>query len=102
MPGDVLQNDDGVVHQHAHGQCDTAEAHDVQGDVEGIHEHERGQHGDGDGRGDDQRAADVLQEQVQHDHGEQATDDGGVAHLVDGRGDELGLVVDGHEFVVGG
>ena len=102
MPRDVLQDDDGVVHQHAHRQCDAAEAHDVQGDVEGVHEHERRQHRDRNGRCHDKRAADVLQEQVQHDHGEQGTDKRGVAHFVDGGGNELGLVVDGDQLVVAG
>ena len=102
VAGDVLQHHDGVVHQHAHRQGDAAEAHDVQGDVEGVHQHEGGQHRDRDGHGDDQGAAHVLQEEVEHDHREEGADDGRRLHFVDGRRDEGRLVVDLQQPVVRG
>jgi len=91
-PGDGLEHDDGVVHQHADAQGQPTEGHEVQGHVELVEQDERRDHREGNRHGDDEGRAHVAQEQVQHDHGQQAADERGVTHLADGLGDEHRLV----------
>ena len=46
---DVFQNHDGVVHQHADPQSQTAQGHDIQGEAAEIDQGEGGDDGDGNG-----------------------------------------------------
>ena len=69
---DVLQDDDGVVHHHPHGESQPGQAHHVQRPSEDQHQEEGSHHADRDGGGDHQRARGTAQKQKQHDHGEQS------------------------------
>ena len=83
---DVLQNNDGVIHDHTYAERDTAERHHAQH----VHNQERKQdtarHCDGNSHG----RAEVAQEKEQHDRGEQH------AHP-----DVLNSVINRHVDIVG-
>jgi hypothetical protein len=91
---DALEDHHCVVHQHANGQRDAAQRHDVERQIEGIHQHERAEHRHGDGDAGDERGARVTQESVEHQDRQQAADQRGGLDLADGGRDEPGLVVD--------
>src|SRR5205807_615313 len=55
----VLDDDDGAVHQEP--EVDGAQAHQVAGEPEGVHEKERDQQGEGNGQGHHQSGAQVAQ-----------------------------------------
>ena len=57
----VLGDDDRRVHEHADGDRDARQRHDVRGDIEVPHEEERGQDGDGKRDGHDEDRAEVEQ-----------------------------------------
>ena len=80
---DVLENDDGVVHQDPDHQRHGQEGHQVQGEVEEVHGREGRDQGAGDGDHDDQGVADAVEED-QHDQGDQ--DDGEQEVFLDGVG----------------
>jgi hypothetical protein len=94
VPHDVLQHDHRVVDQHAHRERDAAERHDVEREVEHVHQHESADYRDRDCKAGDEGRARVAQEEVEHEDREQAADQRRLAHLADRRGDELRLVVD--------
>ena len=77
VPEDVLQHDDGVVHEHADAQREAAEGDHVQRKAAEIHEAEGGQHRNGDGDGHHQNAAEVAQEHQEDEDGEERTKEGG-------------------------
>ena len=94
MAHDVLEHHHRIVDQHADSKRDAAERHDVERQVEKVHEHEgaddRNRYREA---GDDGRAG-VAQEQVQDQDREQAADQRRLAHFADRRRDESGLVID--------
>lgn len=87
---DVLQNNDGVIHDHTYAERDTAERHHVQRNAQHVHNQERKQdtarHCDGNSHG----RAEVAQEKEQHDRGKQH------AHP-----DVLNSVINRHVDIVG-
>ena len=68
----VLHHDDPGINQHADGNGDTAQGHDVGGDPHQLHGDEGDQHRDRQGEDDDQGALEVEQEDQDH----QGDDDG--------------------------
>ena len=64
---DVFDHHDGVIHQHTHAQCQTAERDHVQGDAGEIHKHHREHQADGNTQCHHQCGLEVLQEDGQHD-----------------------------------
>ena len=74
---DALEHDDRVVDQHADRERDAAQRHDVERQVERVHQHERAEHRDRDRDAGDQGGARIAQEQVQHQDREQAADQRG-------------------------
>ena len=101
MPENVLYNDNRAVHQHARAKCEAAEGHDVQGQIEVVHQIEGRNDGDGDGKTDDQRGAEITKEDVQdHDRQQQAID-GRLIDLAQRYFDELRLIVRDYNADVG-
>ena len=80
---DVFKHDDGVIDDHADAHGDAAEAHHVERQVAGVHQHEHREdangHGDRDGHG---RAA-AAQEQPRHDRREHDAEDDALKRGVD-------------------
>ena len=95
VPEDVLQHDDGVVHEHADPQCKTAEGDHVQREPAEVHQTEGGQHRNGDGDGHHQHTTEVAQEHQENEDGEERTVEGGVPDVGHRPADELGGVVKG-------
>ena len=90
----LLDDDDGRVHQLAHGDGDAAERHDVGRDPEHPERNERDEHGDGDGDDGNERARHVPQEE-QHDEDDRQDDlDERLLDVVDGPLDQVRAVVD--------
>ena len=94
---DVLENHDGVVHEHAHAQGQAAQGHEVQGEAAEVHEGEGGDHGDGDARGHDGGASDVPEKDEQDQDRQQAAVGQGRSHVRDGPLDVIGRVDDGND-----
>ena len=67
---DVLDLDGGLVHQHADGEREAAEGHDVDGLAGGPEQDHGAEQGERDVEDDDQRAAPVAQEDQHHEAGE--------------------------------
>ena len=89
---DVLQDDDGVVHQHPDAQRQPAQSHQVQREAAEVDHRECGNHGDRHRRRDDRGASQVPQEHQQDDDGERAAKHRGGAYIRDGSLDVLGGV----------
>ncbi len=68
---DVLADDDGVVDQDADGQRQAEQRHRVQGEAEGPHRDERGQHRDRQRQAGDDRRAPRVQEHEDDEDGQQ-------------------------------
>src|SRR5690606_24312512 len=58
----VLRHDDGGIHEHADGDGDPGERHDVGADAEKIHQDERDEDGDRQRESDDENAAEMPKE----------------------------------------
>ena len=101
-PKDVLQNHDGVVHEHADGEGQPRHGQDVQGHVRLIHHGKGGDHADRNRRGHDGGAANVAQEKQQHKKGDGDSHQARRRQVAQGLVDELGLVEDRLEFDVRG
>ena len=95
---DRFQHDDRVVHQHPDAQREATEGHDVQRGSGLVHHEEGGHDGDRDRNADDQGAAEVLEEEEQHQDGEEAADQGVVQHFADRGLDEARLVHAGDDL----
>jgi hypothetical protein len=93
VPEDVLQHDDGVVHDQADRQREAGEAHRVQREAAQVDQREGRDDRDRDRERDDQGGADVAEEEEQDDHGERAADQGVLLDPVHAVLDEAGLVV---------
>ena len=70
---DVLQHNDGVVHEHADGQRDAAKSEDVDRETGEVHEDERAQHRERDGERHDERGLHRLKEQGKNHNGQART-----------------------------
>ena len=93
MPFDVLDHDDGVVHDHPDGEHQAEQAEVVDGEPEGCHDGHRADQRDRDGQDRDDRRTPSLQED---DHDEDHEHHGlvdGLHQFVDAVGDEAGRVV---------
>jgi len=82
-PVNVLEHDDGVVHQHADAQRQATQRHDVQRQVIEVQQGEGRDDGNGNRGGDDDGASNVAQEQQQDDDGQQAAVHGRASHIAD-------------------
>ena len=91
----AFQDHNGVVNQHPDPQSQPAQRHDVETYVRAEHQ-EKGRHyREGDREADDGGAFEVAEEEEEHDDGEDAAEDGGVEHLVNGLLDK-GRLVENH------
>ena len=72
MAVSVLHHHNGGIDQHADGQRQAAERHDVRADVQEVHGNERGQHGDGQRENGHERGTEMEQK----DDADEADDDG--------------------------
>ena len=77
--GDIVNDDDRVVHHHADAQDKSGEGDDVDADAHEEEGQHRGEEGDNDGGDDEQGEAEVAHEEQNHDAGE---DDAGVEVLL--------------------
>ena len=80
VPEGVLDDDDGVVDEHAHPQGEAAQGQHVQRIARRVEGDERRDDGDGDGQGDDERRPPVEEEQEDEDDGQ----DGALPGVVGG------------------
>ena len=74
MAEGVLDHHHGVVDEHPYPQREATQGHQVQGVACAVQSDERGNDRQRNGQADDQRRAPVAQEQVDHQHGQQAAD----------------------------
>ena len=68
-PEDVLQYDDGVVDEQSDTQCQTAQGHDIQIDIEQMKQDKGRDDGYGNRQSDIQRTANIVQEEEKDDEG---------------------------------
>jgi hypothetical protein len=94
---DIFRHHDARVHQHADGDGDAGERHDVRGDAEPVHQDERNQDGGGQRQRDDEDAAEVEQEQDVRERHENDLLGERVLERVDGAADEVAAVVEGFD-----
>ena len=84
---DVLDDDDGVIDEHADAQGQAAEGQEVQGVAGGVEGDEGGDDGQGDGQADDEGRPPVAEEEEDEQDGQQAAlpgvGDGVRRHLLD-------------------
>ena len=93
----VLGDDDAGVDEHADGDRDAREAHDVRREAGVVHAEERRQHGERQRQRDDQDRAEVHQEDdVRERHEDDFFDERG-PQRADGAVDQLRAVVEGHD-----
>ena len=88
---DVLDDDDGVVDQHAQRQDQAEQHHHVQRDAQRLEDGEAHQHGQRDRQGDDQALRSAQEDHQHHHHQHQAGEDV-VLQVRDHAADVLGLV----------
>ena len=93
----VLGDDDGRVHQHADGDGDAGQRHDVRRDPEVAHEEKGREHGERDRDRDDQHRAEVEQEQDVHEGDDDRLLDQGALERGDGPLDQRRAVVEGDD-----
>ncbi|MPM10701.1 hypothetical protein SDC9_57035 [bioreactor metagenome] len=89
---DVLDDEDGVVHQNAHGDGKPQGAHDVQRVAVHGQGHEGGEKRHRHGHRDDECGREPLEEEVEHHHGEQDADPHVPEYVLHRRLDELRVV----------
>ena len=99
---DVLEHDDRVVDQHPHAKRESAQRHDVEGEIAHPHHDERGQDGERDRDPDHERLPERAEEEEHHEHREEGPDQRGVPDRSDRVLDEFGLVLDHLELDVAG
>ena len=90
----ILQDDDGVVDDHADGHGEGGQGDDVERAVGQEEVDEGGDEGDGDGEGDDDGGAPVAQEDEYHEDDEEEGVEDGLGESVDGVDNLLGTVTD--------
>ena len=89
---DVLHLHRGVVHQHADGECQTAQRHEVQRLSAEEERDDAGEDGDGDRTADDQGRAPAAEEEEDHQRDQARCQHPFAKHLVHRGADELGLI----------
>ena len=89
---DVLDDDDGVIHQHTDAQRQAGQRHDVQVHAGEVHQHHSEQDRQRDAEADDEGGLDIPQEEGQHDDGQCRTDDHAAQDALDDDGDIVALV----------
>jgi hypothetical protein len=93
---DRFEDDDGGIDEHADAEGEAAEGHDIEGDAEEVERGESDEQGHGDADADDGGGLEVAEEEVEHEDGQEAADDGGVADFADAAFDEDGAI--GHHL----
>ena len=83
VPDDVLAHHDGVVDEHADGQRQAQQGHEVQREAAQPHGDERGDGRGGQRQAGDQRGAPGVQEGVHHEDGEAGAEDQRMDHVVE-------------------
>ena len=94
MSDDVFRDHDRGIHQHADGDGDAGQRHDVAGDPELLHQQERHKNRDRQREGDDEDAAEVPQENDVGQGDEDDLLDQRVLERADGIVDQLAAVVE--------
>ena len=102
MSVDVLEDDDGVVHDASHGDRKAAQGHDVERQAGDLHQHQRGQDRERDADRGDQRRAEAEQEQEDRDDREERAQAALAQQAVLRLVDEVGQVLDGRHVQVAG
>ena len=102
MAGDVLHDDDGVVHDEAAGDGEGHEREVVEREAADVHDGTGADEGDGDGDRGDEGGADVAQEDEDDQDDEDDGDDERQFDVVDGGADGDGAVEDGDQVLAGG
>ncbi len=92
VPEDILEDDDGVVHDQADCERQAAQRHRIQRITAQVEEGERGDDRNRDGERHHQRAAHVAQEEEQDQDGEEAADHRVCFHVRDGVLDKVRVV----------
>jgi len=69
----VFHHDRGFINKNAHGQCQSAERHDVDGLPRTPEHHDGGKQREGNGGDHDEGAAPIAQEEQYHQSGEQGS-----------------------------
>ncbi|MPM34588.1 hypothetical protein SDC9_81174 [bioreactor metagenome] len=82
-PGDIFQHHDGVVDQHSDAEGKAAEGHYVERIAAEIDQHEGGDHRERNADRDDQCAAQIAEEEKEHQHRQQAAVERGVGDVFD-------------------
>jgi len=95
---DILEYNDRVIDEHANGERDTAERHDVERNIVQIHQQERANDRNGNCDSCNRCGPGITQESVQHDDGDDTAENCRVSHVIHGRRNELRLVVDRDDF----
>ncbi len=98
LPVSVFDHNDGGVHEDANRQGQTAERHDVRGDVEVVHRDEGCDHGDRQGQDGNQRGTKVEQENDDHDADDDSLFEQVALQRFDGGLNQSGAVVSGDHF----
>jgi hypothetical protein len=75
VPVDVLDDDDGIVDENAHGERQRKHGEVVESEVEGPDQGEGGDDGHGQGHRADERGPDVPEEDEDGHHGQDGADD---------------------------
>ena len=98
---DVLEDDDGVVDEHAEAQGQRPEGQHVERDLEGVDEVEGDDDGEGDRGQDEERRLDPPEDDEDHGEDDDRDQPGQEVEVVEVLADLLALVVDALEDEVG-
>ncbi|MCK7541395.1 MAG: hypothetical protein MZV63_66160 [Marinilabiliales bacterium] len=98
---DVLEDDDGIVDEHAEAEGERPEGQHVERDPEGVDEVEGDDDGEGDGGQDEERRLDAPQDDEDHDEDDGRDQPGQEIEVVEVLADLLALVVDALEVEAG-
>ena len=94
MPDDVFRHHDAGIHQHADGDGDAGQRHDVRRDAELLHQDERDQDRDRQRQRDDEDAAEVPEENDVRERDEDDFLDERVLERVDRAVDQFAAIVE--------
>src|ERR1051325_2879794 len=97
MTNDILGNDNGGVHEHADGDGNAGQRHNVAGDAELLHQQERNQNRNRPGQGNDENAPEMPQEKDVRERDEDDFFDEGMLERVDRSINELAAIVEGFD-----
>ena len=98
---DILDDHDGVVHQHTNAQGQARQGHHVQVHIREVHQHQRKQHRQGDADADHDGGLEVLEEDGQHQNGQHCTQQHTAEDALDDDGDIVALVGHHHHMQAG-